>query len=194
MKNSKLIDVKTLVLLGVLSAFSSVLMFFPHFPIFPPPANFLDVDFSDVPALFAAVTINPFAGIIVVFIKNLIHLCFTHTFGIGELSNLILGTVFSLSAGLLSRYTFRNVVMKKKLLFVLPVSVVIVTVIAMISNYFLVLPAYAHIMGWSGNLEMLKFIAVWILPFNLIKATLQVIVFYLLYRGIYPYIQKRLYY
>lgn len=194
MKNSKMIDVKTLALLGILSAFSSVLMFFPHFPIFPPPANFLDVDFSDVPALFAAVTINPLAGIIIVFIKNLIHVFFTQTFGIGEISNLILGTVFSISAGYLSKYTFRKVVMKKKLLFVLPLSVLIVTVIAMISNYFFVLPAYAHVMGWSDNLEMLKFVAIWILPFNLIKATLQVIVFYLLYRGIYPYIQKRLYY
>jgi riboflavin transporter FmnP len=187
------ISTKKLVYLGILSAVASVLMFFPHFPIFPPPANFLDVDFSDVPALLAAITVNPFAGIIVVLVKNLFHLLFTQTFAIGELSNLILGTVFSLVVGILSHYTFKKVEMKKKLLFVLPVAVLCVTMTAMASNYFLVLPAFAHVMGWSDNIEMFKFVAIWIMPFNLIKSTIQVVVFYLLYRGLYPHLQKRLF-
>ncbi len=185
------INIRKLVFLGILSAVASVLMFFPHFPIFPPPANFLDVDFSDVPALLAALTINPFAGIIVVLVKNLIHVLFTQTFAVGELSNLILGSVYSVAAGVLARYTFRKTDMKKKLFFVLPVSVVTVTVAAMLSNYFLVLPAYDFIMHWGVGNEMYKFIIMWILPFNLIKSTLQAIVFYLLYRGVAPYLEKR---
>lgn len=187
------ISTKKLVYLGILSAVASVLMFFPHFPIFPPPANFLDVDFSDVPALLAAITVNPFAGILVVIVKNLFHVLFTQTFAIGELSNFILGTVFSLVVGILSHFTFKKAEMKKKLMFVLPISVICVTITAMLSNYFLVLPAFAHIMGWSDNIEMFKFVAVWIMPFNLIKSTIQVVVFYLLYRGLYPYLQKRLF-
>ncbi len=184
------INTKKLVYLGIFAAVSSVLMFFPHFPIFPPPANFLDVDFSDVPALLAAVTINPFAGIVVVLVKNLFHVLFTQTFAIGELSNLILGTVFSLVVGILSHYTFRNIDMRKKLFIVLPIAVITVTFTAMLSNYFLVLPAFAHIMGWSDNIEMMRFVAVWIMPFNLIKSSIQAVVFYLLYRGISPYMKK----
>lgn len=185
---------KKLVYLGILSAIASVLMFFPHFPIFPAPANFLDVDFSDVPALFASVTINPFAGIVVVLIKNLFHLLQTKTFAVGELSNLILGSVFSLSVGILSHYTFKKTSMKKKLLFVLPISVVIVTFTAALSNFFIVLPFYAQFMPSLAEVfGKFEFIVAWIAPFNVIKSTLQVVVFYLLYRSLYPYLSNRLF-
>lgn len=188
--NSKL---KKIVYIGILSAVSTVLMIFPHFPIFPPPANFLDVDFSDVPALLASVTINPFAGIVVVLIKNLFHLLQTKTFAVGELSNLILGSAFSLSVGLLTHYTFKKTDTKKKLLYVLPISVLVVTVVAVLSNFYIVLPAYAHFMpALAETIGKFKFIAAWIAPFNVIKSTLQVIVFYLLYRGLYPYIEKNI--
>ncbi len=188
------LNTKMIVYLGLLSAIASVLMFFPHFPIFPEPANFLDVDFSDVPALFASVTINPVAGFIVVLIKNLFHLLQTKTFAVGELSNLILGSVFSLSVGFLSRYAFKNTLMKKKLLFVLPISVIIVTVTAALSNFFIVLPFYAKFMpALSEVFGKFEFIIAWIAPFNIIKGTLQSIVFYLLYRGIAPYITKNMF-
>ncbi len=184
---------RKMVYLAVLSAVSAVLMIFPHFPIFPPPADFLDVDFSDVPALLAAVTVNPFAGIIVVVIKNLFHLLQTKTFAVGELSNFILGTTFSLSVGLLSHYTFKKTDMKKKLLFVLPIAVVVVTVTAVFSNFFIVLPFYAKFMpALAETFGKFQFIVAWIAPFNVIKATLQVIVFYLLYRGLSPYIEKNI--
>ncbi|MBR5528473.1 MAG: ECF transporter S component [Clostridia bacterium] len=187
------LNTKLIVYVGLLSAISSVLMFFPHFPIFPPPANFLDVDFSDVPALLASVTIHPFAGIIIVLFKNLIHLLQTKTFAVGELSNLILGTAFCLSTGFASRYTLGTMHIKKKLIFVLPVSVIIVTVTAVISNFFIVLPAYAHFMpALAETLGKFQFIAAWIAPFNIIKASLQAIVFYLLFRGLYPYIEKNI--
>ena len=96
------LKLKTIVYVGILSAVATVLMIFPHFPIFPAPADFLDVDFSDVPALLASVTINPVAGVIVVLIKNLFHLLQTKTFAVGELSNLILGSVYALSVGVLA--------------------------------------------------------------------------------------------
>lgn len=187
------LNTKIIVYVGILAAVSAVLMFFPHFPIFPPPANFLDVDFSDVPALLASVTISPIAGVVIVLIKNLIHVLFTQTFAIGELSNLILGTVYSLTVGIVAKFAFKNTLMKKKLIFVLPIGVCATTITALLSNYFLVMPAYAHIMGWTENIQMLQFVSTWILPFNLIKSSLQAVVFYLLYRGVYPYIKKNMY-
>ena len=188
------LKLKTIVYVGILSAVATVLMIFPHFPIFPAPANFLDVDFSDVPALLASVTINPVAGVIVVLIKNLFHLLQTKTFAVGELSNLILGSVFSLSVGLLSRYTFKKSLMKKKLLVVLPISVVIVTLTAAFSNFFIVLPFYANFMPLLAEVfGKFEFIVIWIAPFNIIKASLQSVVFYFLYRGVAPYITKNMF-
>ena len=188
------LKLKTIVYIGILSAVATVLMIFPHFPIFPAPANFLDVDFSDVPALLASVTINPIAGVIVVLIKNLFHLLQTKTFAVGELSNLILGSVFCISVGILSRYTFKKTLMKKKLLFVLPIAVVIVTLTAALSNFFIVLPFYAKFMpALSEVFGKFEFIVTWIAPFNIIKATLQSIVFYFLYRGVAPYVTKNMF-
>ena len=188
------LKLKTIVYIGILSAVATVLMIFPHFPIFPAPANFLDVDFSDVPALLASVTINPVAGVIVVLIKNLFHLLQTKTFAVGELSNLILGTVFCLSVGILSRYAFKKILMKKKLLFVLPLAVIIVTFTAALSNFFIVLPFYAKFMPALAEVfGKFEFIIAWIAPFNVIKASLQSIVFYFLYRGVAPYITKNMF-
>lgn len=187
------LKLKTIVYVGILSAVATVLMIFPHFPIFPAPANFLDVDFSDVPALLASVTINPIAGVIVVIIKNLFHLLQTKTFAVGELSNLIVGSTFALSVGLLSRYTFKKTLMKKKLLFVLPISVIIVALVASLSNFFIVLPFYANFMpALSEVFGKFEFIVTWIAPFNIIKASLQSLVFYFLYRGVGHYITKNM--
>ena len=187
------LKLKTIVYVGILSAVATVLMIFPHFPIFPAPADFLDVDFSDVPALLASVTINPVAGVIVVLIKNLFHLLQTKTFAVGELSNLILGSVYALSVGVLARYTFKKTLMKKKLLFVLPIAVIAVTVSAALSNFFIVLPFYANFMPALAEVfGKFEFILTWIVPFNIIKASLQAVVFYLLYRGVGAHITKNM--
>ena len=187
------LKLKTIVYVGILSAVATVLMIFPHFPIFPAPADFLDVDFSDVPALLASVTINPVAGVIVVLIKNLFHLLQTKTFAVGELSNLILGSVYALSVGVLARYTFKKTLMKNKLLFVLPIAVIAVTVSAALSNFFIVLPFYANFMPALAEVfGKFEFILTWIVPFNIIKASLQAVVFYLLYRGVGAHITKNM--
>lgn len=59
-KNVKL---QSFITIGMLSSISFLLMLF-NFPIPPFPA-FLEVDFSDMPALLAAITMGPVAGILV---------------------------------------------------------------------------------------------------------------------------------
>lgn len=182
------ISTKMIVYVGVLSAISAVLMFFPHFPVLPM-FPFLKIDFADVPALFASVTVSPLVGVVVELIKNLVHLPSSDTGFVGELSNFIVGSVFSVSAGILSKYTFKNTVMKKKLLIILPVTVLLQTAIAAASNYFIIAPMYFG--ADAGKIS--EFVVLGATPFNLIKGFLQAIVFYLLYRGVYPYIKKNMY-
>jgi ribokinase len=59
-------NTKTIVLVGVLAALSYVLMIFPKIPGIIPAFPWLDIDFSDVPALLAAVAVSPIAGVLVV--------------------------------------------------------------------------------------------------------------------------------
>ena len=67
------LNTKIIVYIGLLAAIATVLMFFPHFPVLSA-VPFLKVDFADVPALLASVTISPIFGIVIEFIKNLFHL------------------------------------------------------------------------------------------------------------------------
>lgn len=180
------ITTKTIVLIGVLSALASVLMIFPKFPILPA-FPWLDVDFSDVPALLASVTISPIAGVIVVLIKNLIHLTMTSTGGVGELSNFICGATLVLSFGLLMKYTMKNTLGRKKLPLILVIASVCQVVAAILGNYFLMIPLY----GIEATAK--EYIIAGVIPFNFIKDVMVCAVFYVVYVFVYPKIQKRMY-
>lgn len=179
------LSTKQIAFVGLLSALASVLMFFPHIPIlaaFP----FLKADFSDVPALMAALTIHPLSGVLVELVKNAIHLPFSDTSFIGELSNFIVGSMFVLSAGFLSQKCFPKMLMRKKLLITLPLSVLVMDAAAALSNTFLIGPMY-----FGGLNEQVKnFVLYGAFPFNLIKGGLEAVAFYVLYRALVPTILK----
>ena len=179
-------NTKTIVLVGVLSALATILMIFPKFPILPA-FPWLDVDFSDVPALLASVSVSPFVGVLVVLIKNLIHLTMTSTGGVGEISNFICGTALVLTCGITTKSLFRKTVNKKKLLVTLPISCVAQVIAAILGNYYLMIPLY----GIQATAD--QYIIGGVIPFNLIKDVLVCVVFYIIYVLIYPKIQKNLY-
>ena len=179
------INTKTVVLVSVLSAMAVVLMMFPKFSLIPA-FPFLEVDFSDVPALFASVAISPLAGLLVVLLKNLIHLTMTSTGGVGELSNFICGAALVVTAGLASRYLLRKRSVVKKLPLALLVAIAAQIVAALLGNYFLMIPLY-HIQSMAN-----EYILGGVLPFNLAKDAIVCVTFYLLFRLLYPRVGKLL--
>lgn len=188
-KNDKksIIDTKTIVLVGVLSALSYVLMLFPKIPGVIAAFPWLDIDFSDVPALLASVGISPVAGVLVVAIKNILHLTVTSTGAVGELSNFICGASLVLSCGLATKYLFKKMLNKVKLFITLPIACVFQVIAAILGNYFLMIPLY----GIQATAN--EYILGGVIPFNLIKDICVCVVFYLIYILVYPKIQKRLY-
>ena len=98
MKPNKKINTHKLTGIAMLSAVAFVLQFLEFsIPIVP---SFLKFDFSDLPELIGAFAYGPVAGIMIAFFKNLIHLPFSSSMYIGELSNFILGATFAGVAGL----------------------------------------------------------------------------------------------
>ena len=93
------VNIRLLVGTGMLSGLAFVLQYL-EFPI-PIMPVFIRFDFSDLPALIGAFAYGPLAGVIVEFIKNLLHCTVTQSFTVGELSNFILGAVFTATAGLI---------------------------------------------------------------------------------------------
>lgn len=71
-KNKKTIDYMTKI--AILAALSSILYFIPKFPLpflFP---SFLEIQFSNLPAILGGFILGPFAGGLIVAIRTLIKL------------------------------------------------------------------------------------------------------------------------
>jgi riboflavin transporter FmnP len=156
------------VTVGMLSSIAYLLMMldFP-FPGFP---NFLQIDFSDIPALIAAIVFGPSAGLMVEGLKNILYyLIQGNATGvpIGELSNFIAGSLFILP----SAYMFRRYKSLKGLLIGLGIGTLIMTVIMSILNYYVIMPAYTLFLNMPAmsSEATRQLVVAAIMPFNLIK-------------------------
>ena len=92
MRKKSLVPVIVTALLAAIAA----VLYFLGFPLFPA-APFLRLDFSDVPALLAAVVLGPVYGVAVNLIQNFIGLIagsFAAHAGIGNLMNFAVGVAF----------------------------------------------------------------------------------------------------
>ena len=95
--------VRKIAVVGMLTALAEVLMIL-DFPLPMLIPGFVKMDFSELPALVAAFVISPLAGGAVCLLKNVIHLLFTSTGGIGEVCNFLLGVMMVLPAGFIYKY------------------------------------------------------------------------------------------
>ena len=84
---------------AMLSAVAAVLMFVDFSVPFMP--AFIKMDISELPALLASFSIGPWYGVAVCLVKNLINCLRTSTGCVGELSNFMLGAIFTGLAGLI---------------------------------------------------------------------------------------------
>lgn len=188
---------KKVAIVGILAALSVILMNIWHFPIMPPPfTKMFKLDFADIPALIAASVVSPACGIFVVLIRNLVHLLRSDTLGIGELSNFILGSVFSCFTGFFIRKCKEGFASIKtyKLITVMFFAIIVEIITAVLSNYFIVLPLYAKHMNFdvAAMGGMKEFIVSGVLPFNAIKAGINSIIFVTLYKALVPKIKQYL--
>ena len=90
---------------AMLSAVAFILMFI-EFPLPMLIPSFVKMDFSDLPALLGAFALGPVYGVVISFMKNLLHIIIkgTSTACVGELCNFMLGAVFSALAGFIYKH------------------------------------------------------------------------------------------
>ena len=83
---------------ALLAAVAAVLQFVEFsIPVMP---AFIKLDVSDLPALLGTFSLGPVYGVAIQLVKNLLHLPFGSSAGVGELSNFLLGAVFAFIAGI----------------------------------------------------------------------------------------------
>ena len=139
---NKLITTK-LTVTAMLTAVAVVLQYIEvSIPIVP---SFLKLDFSDIPELIGSFVIGPLWGVIICLLKNLIHLPFTGSVGVGEFSNFILGAIFVFVAGMIYKYNKT----KKGALIACISGALAMAVLSIATNYFIVYPVYAQL--WAGG-------------------------------------------
>ena len=191
---STMIRTKDMTKVAMLSVIGFVLMYFqlPLTFVAPP---FMKLDISDLPVLMGAFTMGPVYGIIIAALKNLMHIIFkgTMTAGVGELSNFIISSTFAV----VSSYIYRKHRTYKGAVLSMTVGVVAMTILAMISNYFVVFPLYGKVMPMEAIIAMgsaitpkitglFTMMIYSVLPFNLIKGFTTSAVMMLVYKKISP--------
>lgn len=181
-----------MVVIALLATVSFILFFlsFP-LPLLPP---YLKVDFSDVPALLAGLIFSPWAGVLVVLLKNLMYFALKGaTDPIGIPANFIAGTLYVFPVAYFYHKYKKNV---KSIIIGLVVGTLVMAIIMSLLNYLIILPAYLWISGveegLSSSAKMATVLSA-ILPFNLLKGIIVSLLFIPLFIKMREWIeQKRL--
>ena len=184
----KKLTTRELTAIAMLIAVSWVLYLFGFkIPLVP---SFLTMDFSELPAIIASLSMGPVAGIFVCLVKNLLHLLVSHTLWIGELSNFILGVALVVPIGLV----YQKHKTKKGAVIAMLLGVVSMCAMGVISNYFIVYPLYGKfampmeviLKMYSAILpaadNLLKALLIFNVPFTFVKAMVSVLVTYFIYK------------
>lgn len=164
--------------------------------------GFLEFKFADIPILIGTFTLGPTSGAIIVFVGLLIKLVAkgTSTMFIGDLSDLLTSCAFAIVAGIIysKKRTFKGALLAMGL------GTVAEVVVALLANRFILVPFFAKQYGWSAIIKMTStlfpkiteenfynfYLWVSVLPFNLLRCLVTVIVALPVYKRISTLINR----
>ena len=195
MKNDK--NTRYVASVGILSAIAFVLMMI-EIPVPMLMPAFIKFDFSDLPALIGAFAFGPAAGALIELIKNLLHSMASQSFGVGEISNFILGAVMTAVAGAV----YKRKKTKQRALLGAVAGAIAMGLISVPSNYFIVYPVYYNFMPEETILaayqalipsmkSILQCLLCFNLPFTIVKGLLDVLVSFIVYPYVSPMLHNR---
>ena len=165
-------------------------------------ASVLGATFSDLPALLGAFALGPVYGVVISFMKNLLHIIIkgTSTACVGELCNFMLGAVFSAVAGFIYK---RNKSRKTAILGAIA-GAAAMAVFSVPSNYFITYPAYVQfyhmpleaILGMYQAIlpsadSLIKCLVIFNMPFTLVKGLLDAVLCMVIYKPLSPILHGR---
>ena len=186
---------------AMLSAVAFILMFI-EFPIPMLIPSFVKMDFSDLPALLGAFALGPVYGVVISFMKNLLHIVIkgTSTACVGELCNFMLGAVFSAVAGCI----YKHHKSRKTAILGAAAGAAAMALFSVPSNYFITYPAYVTfyhmpleaILGMYQAIlpsadSLIKCLVIFNAPFTLVKGLLDAVLCLLIYKPLSPILHGR---
>ncbi|MBQ6655216.1 MAG: ECF transporter S component [Erysipelotrichaceae bacterium] len=190
-RNSHLSNTRYVTGCSLLIALAVILQYVEFaIPLMP---SFIKFDFSDLPALIGAYAYGPLAGVVISLLKNVIHMLASQSGFVGELSNFILGAVFSALAGFVYKiHKSRLTALAGGIL-----GAVAMAAVSYPSNLFLIYPLYYSILHYPQELVLKAYQAIlpsvtsisqclliFNVPFTLIKGLIDVVICMLIYKRI----------
>lgn len=145
-------------------------------------AGFLEIEFSDLPALIGALALGPASGVFIELIKNLLHCLSTSTGFVGEFANFVVNSSMVLTTGLIYRlcHSRRGAVIG------MSAGVLLMTLAGIAVNLYIMLPLYMPDSDFAFRLALaLSTIA----PFNLCRGAVLSVITFLCYkklRAVFP--------
>ena len=188
---------RPMAIVAIMSALSIVLMMLEFsVPLVP---GFLKFDISDFPALLTAFAIGPWAGVAVCLLKNLLHLFFTSTMGVGELANFIISATFAFVAGVIyaRKHTKAGAVIGSL------VGAIAAALVCVPVNYFITYPFYAKVMipmeaiiGMYQTIlpsvdGLIEALLIFNLPFTFAKGAVCILLTFLVYKPLSPILKGK---
>ena len=146
-------------------------------------AGFLEIEFSDLPAVIGALSYGPLAGVIIEFIKNLLHTSITSTGFVGEFANFVMNGMFVLVIGAVYKYNKT----KKGAYIALSLGVLAMAIGGCIANLYIMLPLYMSSAPFIAKLNLVLYT---ITPFNIVKGIVTGIITLAIYKRISPILKK----
>lgn len=184
-------NLRRLTMAAMLGAIAFILMYFKvSVPVLSP---FADLDLSALPELFGGFILGPLGGVLIIVIKLVLKLVFqgTNSMFTGEVQNLLLSLAYVLPAVLY----YRRHRTKKGAVIGLVLGSVCSIVVAVITNLYLIFPAYMKLYGmdWESILGAFSAANPWIkdiptmvafsvVPFNLLSRAITSLLVFLLYK------------
>lgn len=192
---------RRLIMAALFGAIAFILMYFSFsVPVISPFAEF---DFSALPELIGGFVLGPVGAVEIITVKILLKLVFKGSSSMltGEVQNYILSLSYVLPAVLY----YRRHKTKKRATIGLVLGSIISIVLAVITNIYLIFPAYIKLYGmnWDGIIEICSAVNPWItniptmvafsvIPFNVISRGVSSYITFLVYKKISAPLKKLL--
>ncbi len=200
-KRRKFFSASNIAKIAVFAALATILQLLriPLPFMFP---SFLELNLADIPALIGSFALGPVAGSIIVVVKLLLKLLIQGTGSafVGDLSDLFCGLMLVVPAGIIYKYhrTFKGA------LVALAAGTLCSVGVSLITNRFIIIPAYVQVYGFEMIIGMVNslfpaitqenFYAYYLplscLPFNLLRCLIASAVTLLSYKRISRFLNK----
>ena len=188
----KTVSTKLIARVGVLGAIAALLFLIPGIPIVPP---IYKLDFSTVPVLLGGFSLGYVPGLLILLIKDLVGLTNSSSMGVGELADFLASAAMMLTAVAI----YRRCHSRRGALIGLIAGTAVMTVVAALVNYFILIPFYVAVMNMPAEAivsmigkvipavdSLPKLIAFATTPFNLLKGVVLSVITFLLYKRLSP--------